>query len=79
MLKTTYKNKQNYFIQLRHLHLAKATTFKNHHFRVGGNGLSDSKDFIYIYIYFFFKLEESITLVILCPTFYFIYSNFNEW
>ena len=58
-----WNQKVHYFIQWTTLHSAKATTFKNHHFRVGENEFSDYKEFI--------CFNENIN-VFPCPTFYFI-------
>ena len=57
------RSKVHYFIQWTTLHSAKATTFKNHHFRVGENEFSDYKEFI--------CFNENIN-IFPCPTFYFI-------
>ena len=57
------------FIQWTTLHSAKATTFKNHHFRVGENEFSDYKDFIYF--------NENIINILSLFNFL-LYSNLNE-
>lgn len=64
-----WDQKVHYFIQWTTLHSAKATTFKNHHFRVGENEFSDYKDFIYF--------NENIINILSLSNFL-LYSNLNE-
>ena len=64
-----WDQKAHNFIQWTTLHSAKATTFKNHHFRVGEKEFSDYKDFIYFN-------ENIINILSLCN--FLLYSNSNE-
>ena len=63
------RSKLHCFIQWTTLHSAKATTFKNHHFRVGENEFSDYKDFTYF--------NENIINILSLSNFL-LYSNLNE-